>query len=54
MNFQLFSSSQMQALRGRVRPLAAAGRFGVFKLTKNYDGKIGLQQQFPYTEEVPR
>ena len=53
-NFQPFSSAEMQQLRDRNRQFAADGRFELFKITTKYDGKVGRQQHhFPPVEELP-
>lgn len=51
--FEPWSSEAMQALRDRVRPLAADGRFELSKTSKKYDGKPGREQHgFPPPDEL--
>jgi hypothetical protein len=46
--FEPMAPEAMQALRERVRPLAADGRYELFKTTLHYDGRIGREQHgFP-------
>jgi len=53
-SFTPMTSDQMRALRERCRPLAADGRFELFKTTKIYDGAVGRQQHhFPPPEKLP-
>ena len=53
-NFQPFSSSEMQNLRDRCKEFAADGRYELFKMSTKYDGKVGREQHhFPTTEELP-
>lgn len=47
--FKPLTPVEMQALRQRVAPLAADGRFERFKTTMNYDGPVG-QAQHGFTE----
>ena len=53
-NFQPFTSAEMQELRERNRQFASDGRFELFKITTKYDGKIGREQHhFPPVEQLP-
>jgi uncharacterized protein len=53
-SFTPMTSDEMRALRERCRPLAADGRFELFKTTKIYDGAVGRQQhRFPPPEKLP-
>ncbi len=50
--FKPMAAFEMQALRERVAPLAADGRFELFKSSKQYDGDLGRQQHgFPTKAE---
>ena len=52
--FQPFAEQEMAAIRERVRPLAADGRYELFKTTTKYDGKVGREQHhYPPTEKLP-
>jgi len=52
--FRPMSGEEMAALRERVRPLAADGRYELFKMTKYYDGDVGRTQHgYPKAEELP-
>jgi aryl-alcohol dehydrogenase-like predicted oxidoreductase len=52
--FKPFGEQEMAALRDRVRPLAADGRYELFKTTTKYDGKVGREQHhYPPTEKLP-
>jgi aryl-alcohol dehydrogenase-like predicted oxidoreductase len=52
--FTPMGAAEMQALSERCRPLAADGRYELFKTTKKYDGDIGRQQHhFPLAAELP-
>jgi uncharacterized protein len=52
--FQPFADQEMAAIRERVRPLAADGRYELFKTTTKYDGKVGREQHhYPPTEKLP-
>jgi uncharacterized protein len=52
--FQPMSESEMHALRERCRPLAADGRFELFKTTKMYDADEGrVQHDYPRADELP-
>jgi hypothetical protein len=52
--FQPFGEREMAAIRERVRPLAADGRYELFKTTTKYDGTVGRDQHhYPPTEKLP-
>ena len=52
--FQPFGEQEMAAIRERVRPFAADGRYELFKTTTKYDGKVGREQHhYPPTEKLP-
>jgi aryl-alcohol dehydrogenase-like predicted oxidoreductase len=52
--FKPLSEEQMTALRNRVRPVAADGRYELFKTTKYYDGNVGRGQHgYPDADELP-
>ena len=52
--FKPMSDQEMTALRERVRPIAADGRYELFKSTKHYDGDVGREQHgFPKSDELP-
>jgi uncharacterized protein len=52
--FQPFGEQEMAAIRERVRPLAADGRYELFKTTTKYDGKVGREQHhYPPVEKLP-
>lgn len=52
--FQAMSTADLQALRERVRGLAADGRFELFKTTKKYDGDVGREQHhYPNAQKLP-
>jgi aryl-alcohol dehydrogenase-like predicted oxidoreductase len=52
--FQPMKPEEMQALRERVKALAADGRYELFKTTKKYDGAVGRQQHhYPTPEKLP-
>jgi aryl-alcohol dehydrogenase-like predicted oxidoreductase len=52
--FSPMTPDEMRALRERCRPLAADGRFELFKTTKIYDGSVGrAQHHFPPPEKLP-
>ena len=54
MNFQPYTSAELQNLREKCRKLAADGRFELFKMSTKYDGKVGREQHhFPSSEELP-
>lgn len=51
--FQPMTTDEMQALRARCAPLAADGRFELYKTSKKYDANEGRKQHgFPKKEEV--
>jgi uncharacterized protein len=53
-NFQPFSSSEMQDLRDQCRLPAADGHLELFKMTTKYDGKVGREQHhFPIVQQLP-
>ena len=52
--FTPMTAGEMQSLRERCRPLAADGRYELFKTTKKYDGDLGRQQHhFPVAADLP-
>jgi aryl-alcohol dehydrogenase-like predicted oxidoreductase len=52
--FAPMTADEMRTLRERCRPLAADGRFELFKTTKVYDGAVGRQQHhFPPPDKLP-
>jgi uncharacterized protein len=52
--FKPLTSREMAALRERTRPLAADGRYELFKTTTKYDGNVGRQQHhYPSEEKLP-
>jgi uncharacterized protein len=52
--FKPFGEQEMAALRDRVRPLAADGRYELFKTTTKYDGDVGREQHhYPRKEKLP-
>jgi predicted aldo/keto reductase-like oxidoreductase len=52
--FEPMSSDAMQALRDRVRDVAADGRMELYKTTTHYDAKVGREQHgYPTQEELP-
>jgi uncharacterized protein len=52
--FEPMSPAEMQALRTRVAPLAADGRFELYKTTMRFDGKVGREQHgMPTEDELP-
>ena len=52
--FKPFGEQEMAALRERVRPLAADGRYELFKTTTKYDGNVGREQHhYPPKEKLP-
>jgi uncharacterized protein len=52
--FKPFTTEAMQALRDRARPLAADGRYELFKTTTKYDGKVGREQHhYPPQQKLP-
>jgi propanediol dehydratase large subunit len=52
--FKPMPPEEMQALRERVRPVAADGRLELYKMTTHYDAKVGREQHgYPTQEELP-
>ena len=52
--FQPFGEREMEAIRERVRPLAADGRYELCKTTTKYDGTVGREQHhYPPVEKLP-
>ncbi len=52
-NFKAMTAAEMQALRARCAPVAADGRFELYKTSKKYDANEGrMQHGFPKKEEV--
>ena len=52
--FQPMATNEMQALRDRVRPFAADGRYELFKTTKKYDGDVGRElHHYPPPQKLP-
>ena len=52
--FTPMTGDEMQALRERVRSVAADGRYEKFKSTKFYDGDLGREQHgYPPAKELP-
>ncbi len=52
--FEPMAPEAMQALRDRVRDVAADGRHELYKMTKHYDAKVGREQHgYPSQEELP-
>jgi uncharacterized protein len=52
--FKPLTADAMQTLRERARPLAADGRYELFKTTTKYDGKVGREQHhYPAEEKLP-
>jgi aryl-alcohol dehydrogenase-like predicted oxidoreductase len=52
--FKPMSKDEMAALRERVRPLAADGRYELFKSSMHYDGDYGREQHgFPKSDKLP-
>jgi aryl-alcohol dehydrogenase-like predicted oxidoreductase len=52
--FKPMSEEEMQALRERVRPIAADGRLEWYKTTKYFDAKVGREQHgYPTEHELP-
>jgi aryl-alcohol dehydrogenase-like predicted oxidoreductase len=53
-SFEPMTTSEMDALRNRVRRYASDGRFELFKTTKKYDGDLGrAQHEFPTESQLP-
>ena len=52
--FQPFGAEEMAKIRERVRPVAADGRYELFKTTTKYDGNVGREQHhYPLKEKLP-
>jgi aryl-alcohol dehydrogenase-like predicted oxidoreductase len=52
--FEAMRPEDMQALRDRVRPIAADGRLELYKSTVRFDANVGREQHgYPQTEELP-
>jgi aryl-alcohol dehydrogenase-like predicted oxidoreductase len=52
--FTPLSAEAMQNLRESARPLAADGRYELFKTSTKYDGKVGREQHhYPTAEKLP-
>jgi aryl-alcohol dehydrogenase-like predicted oxidoreductase len=52
--FKPMNEQEMAVLRERVRPIAADGRYELFKTTKHYDGDVGREQHgYPKAQELP-
>ncbi|HEY0702146.1 MAG TPA: aldo/keto reductase [Candidatus Acidoferrales bacterium] len=52
--FQPMSTTEMQALRDRVKIYAADGRYELFKTTTKYDGAVGREQHhYPTPQKLP-
>jgi aryl-alcohol dehydrogenase-like predicted oxidoreductase len=52
--FEPMSPAEMDALRQRVREVAADGRMELYKMTKHYDAKVGREQHgYPPAAELP-
>lgn len=53
-NFQPLNASKMQSLRDQCRLAAADGHLELFKMTTEYDGKVGREQHhFPTVAQLP-
>jgi len=53
-SFRPLSAAAMQHLRDRCLPVAADGRYELFKTTKKYDGDVGRHQHgYPTAKELP-
>ena len=53
-NFKPLGDPEMKALRERVAPLAADGRFELYKTSTHFDAKVGREQHgYPKEEELP-
>ena len=52
--FSPMTAEEMRVLRERCRPLAADGRFELFKTTKMYDGAVGSTAPLPDDGEATR
>jgi uncharacterized protein len=52
--FKPLNAREMAEIRERAHPLAADGRYELFKTTTKYDGKVGREQHhFPPEEKLP-
>jgi uncharacterized protein len=52
--FEPMKPDEMQALRDRVREIAADGRMELYKTTTHYDAKVGREQHgYPTQQELP-
>jgi hypothetical protein len=52
-SFKPLSNAQMDRLRYRLSPLAADGRFELYKTTAKHDGDVGREQHgFPSPDEL--
>jgi hypothetical protein len=52
--FQPMKEDEMEALREKVRSVAADGRYEKFKTTKFYDGDVGREQHgYPSAKALP-
>jgi hypothetical protein len=52
-DFQPMTEQEMQALRHRVAPYAANGRFELFKSSKKFDADVGrIQHGFPTQDQA--
>jgi aryl-alcohol dehydrogenase-like predicted oxidoreductase len=52
--FKPLTTEAMQSLRERARPLAADGRYELFKTSTKYDGKVGREQHhYPTEQKLP-
>jgi uncharacterized protein len=52
--FKPLTTEALQTLRERARPLAADGRYELFKTSTKYDGKVGREQHhYPPAEKLP-
>jgi uncharacterized protein len=52
--FEAMRPEEMQALRERVRAVAADGRLELYKTTTHYDAKVGREQHgYPTEKELP-
>ena len=53
-NFQPFTTAEMQDLREQCRKFAADGRYELFQTTTQYDSKVGREQHhFPASQQFP-
>jgi aryl-alcohol dehydrogenase-like predicted oxidoreductase len=52
--FKPLTTEALQSLRERARPLAADGRYELFKTSTKYDGKVGREQHhYPTEQKLP-